>query len=141
MKLKRVLILFSVGAVGYCLLETLWRGYTHWTMGVCGGCCLMLLEKIGRRFSKRHLFTKCALGCAAITAVEFAAGCIVNLLLGWDVWSYAGMRGNLLGQICLRFVGLWYLLCIPVFLVFAKILKFEHKRPVNGYPNTTALWR
>lgn len=25
--------LFLTGAAGYCLLEILWRGYTHWAMG------------------------------------------------------------------------------------------------------------
>ena len=34
-------------------------------------------------------------------------GCIVNLWLGWDVWDYSGMPGNILGQVCPRYFLLW----------------------------------
>ena len=48
---------------------------------------------------------------AAITLVEFAVGCTVNLWLGWGVWNYANVPGNVLGQICLPFSLIWLLLC------------------------------
>ena len=34
---KQTAGLFLVGAGGYCLLELLWRGRTHWTMALTGG--------------------------------------------------------------------------------------------------------
>lgn len=57
-------------------------------------------------------------GAALVTAAEFAVGCVVNLLLGWNVWDYSGWRVQLLGQICLVFCLLWYLLCLGVLWVF-----------------------
>ena len=38
--LDRALI-FGTGASFYSLLETVWRGYTHWSMGVTGGLVLL----------------------------------------------------------------------------------------------------
>ena len=31
------------------------------------------------------------------------------------VWDYSGRFGNLLGQVCPLYTGLWFLLCIPVY--------------------------
>ena len=42
-RLREYLGLFLLGAAGYSLLEVLWRGYTHWTMGVTGGLFLAIL--------------------------------------------------------------------------------------------------
>ena len=42
-------------------------------------------------------------------------GCVVNRLLKWQVWDYSGRFGNLLGQVCPLYTGLWFLLCIPVY--------------------------
>ena len=40
------LFVFFIGAAGYGLLEILWRGYTHWTMLICGGICFFLIYHI-----------------------------------------------------------------------------------------------
>ena len=53
----------------------------------------------------------------AVTMVEFIFGCVVNLLLGWNVWDYAQMPLSFLGQICLTFSLMWFLLSIPVLLI------------------------
>ena len=34
---KEKIVLFSIGAMGYGLIEILWRGYTHWSMLTAGG--------------------------------------------------------------------------------------------------------
>lgn len=75
---------------------------------------LFLLYQIDARFSRRTLFWRCFAGALAVTAVEFAVGCVVNLALGWGVWDYSRMPMQLWGQICLPFFLLWFLLCIPV---------------------------
>ncbi|MCL2677870.1 MAG: putative ABC transporter permease [Clostridiales bacterium] len=56
------------------------------------------------------LLYQCLIGGAAITAVEFVAGCVVNLWWGLGVWDYSGVFLNVLGQICLPFFFLWCLL-------------------------------
>ena len=108
------LIIFLFGGTVYSLIEVLFRGYTHWSMTVTGGLCLVLMY---RRFTARPddpLMMKCLFGAVTITALEFAAGCIVNLWLDWQVWDYSGMLFNLYGQICPLFSALWFLLTVPV---------------------------
>lgn len=45
-----------------------------------------------------------------ITAIEFAAGIILNVRLGLDVWNYTNLPLNFLGQICVKYSVLWVLL-------------------------------
>ncbi len=122
-RMRRTALLFCIGAVGYCMLEILWRGYTHWSMGVTGGLCLVGLYAVHRRMAARPLALQALAGAGLVTAAEFAVGCVVNLLLGWNVWDYSGWRIQLLGQICLVFCVLWYVLCLGVFGAFAMVEK------------------
>ncbi len=114
----RTAALFCTGAVGYCLLEILWRGHTHWSMGLAGGVCLVGMYALHRRLAHRPLALQALAGAALVTAVEFAVGCVVNLLLGWQVWDYSGWRIQLLGQVCLVFCLLWYVLSFAVIGAF-----------------------
>ena len=118
--------LFLVGAVGYSLLELLWRGYTHWTMGVTGGLCLSTLYRVSRRIRGWRLPTKCALGSAIITGYELVVGWLVNLKLGWEVWDYSRLPFHFRGQICLLYSTLWFLLSVPIF-AFCTLLQKHHR--------------
>ena len=103
---------YLLGAFGYGGVELLWRGYTHWTMLLLGGtCCLAIYAITVSR--PGPLWGKCLLCAGTVTALEFCTGCLVNLYLGWDVWDYGGVPGNLLGQVCPLYAALWYLLSIP----------------------------
>lgn len=102
---------FLLGGLLYGLLELLWRGWTHWTMLLCGGLCLLLMYLItGVCRSPVRRVILCA---AAVTVIEFFTGCLVNLALGWGVWDYSELTGNVLGQICPLYSGLWLLLSVP----------------------------
>lgn len=102
---------FLTGGAAYSLLEILWRGYTHWTMTITGGICFTVLYILHVYARTISFLTRCVIGTAVITLVEFAVGCTVNLWLGWHVWDYADVPGNVLGQICLPFSLMWLLLC------------------------------
>lgn len=108
------LLLFLIGAVAYPLLETIWRGYSHITMAFAGGICLCGIHYIGRRFEDRGLFLRALLCATFITAVELVFGCVFNLMLGMSVWDYSARPLNLLGQICIEFSLLWFILCSAV---------------------------
>lgn len=109
------LLLFFAGGVGYSVLEILWRGFTHWTMFLLGGLCyLLIIQAASACKGKLPLWFCCFCSAAAVTMLEFATGCLVNLLLGWNVWDYRGQPLNLLGQVCIGFTALWFLLSIPV---------------------------
>lgn len=102
-----------IGAAGYSLLEILWRGHTHWSMTLAGGVCLPLIYRV--HAGERHCLAVRSVICSGIiTTVEFAVGVVVNLLLGWQVWDYSGLRFNLMGQVCLLYSLLWCLLSAAI---------------------------
>lgn len=104
---------FLAGGAIYGLLELMWRGYTHWSMTVAGGICVLSIHLLNIRLRERSMAFRCAVGCAVITGVELLFGVIFNILLGWNVWDYSGMYGNVLGQICPAFSCLWFLISFP----------------------------
>lgn len=106
-----LLPVFALGSILYGLTEILWRGWTHWTMLLCGGICFTLMYLVSG--SELSLVKKWLLSTCIITTVEFVAGCIVNLRLHWQVWDYSSLPLNLLGQICPRFILMWFALSIP----------------------------
>ena len=61
------------------------------------------------------LIKSCFIGAFVITAIEFAVGIFDNIIMDWNVWDYSDMPLNVLGQICLPFSVLWFLLCVPAF--------------------------
>jgi uncharacterized membrane protein len=117
------IMLFSVGGLGYGLLEILWRGSTHWSMLLTGGGCLLLLDRLDLRHRQEWLVVRCIRGSLLITAVELLVGLLVNRLLRLNVWDYSAQRYNLAGQICPVYSLLWYLLCYPVFGMLHKLRK------------------
>ena len=101
-----------VGSVGYCVLEMIWRGRTHWSMALAGGVCLAAEYGINGVFRHVPLWRRCLMGAAVITAVELGTGRLFNRQ--YQVWDYRGCRGNLDGQICLLYSFLWFLLSVPL---------------------------
>lgn len=113
--------LFSIGAVGYGLIELLWRGYTHWSMLTAGGLCFVFFGTVSEKFKKAGLFIKGIIGSAFITSVELIFGIIFNIILKKNVWDYSRMPFNLRGQICAGYSFLWLLLSI-IFIPFAGVV-------------------
>ncbi len=114
-KKTEYLCTFLAGGVLYNLIELLWRGYTHWSMTIAGGLCVVLIHLVNQYARRQSLFIRCAIGALLITTVEFCAGVVFNLMLGMNVWDYSHQPGNLLGQICPLFTFLWFLLSFPAF--------------------------
>ena len=112
--------LFSFGGIVYVLIEMLWRGYSHWSMFILGGICFVLLGLI-----------QMLIGTFIITLMEFIFGCIFNLLLNLNVWDYYDLPFNIMGQICLPYMFLWFLLS-PVCIVvddYIRYLFFNEEKP------------
>ena len=106
-KIKKDGRIFLFGAVGYVLLETLWRGHSHWSMAAAGGISLLLMMKVFGKIKNAPLYFKSLLGGTIITAVEFVFGIIFNIMLNMQVWDYSGVWGNVLGQICPLYSVFW----------------------------------
>lgn len=111
MRVVRPLVLFMTGGLIYIMMELLWRGYSHWTMFIVGGLCFVLIGLINEFYTYDiPLVRQMLIGSCIVTAVEFISGCIINLWLGWDIWDYSDMLLNVLGQVCLPYMVLWFLL-------------------------------
>lgn len=106
--LDKYLVLFDTGGLLYIGIELLWRGRSHWTMFFLGGLCFVVLGLINEILPwEMPLWQQVISGACIITALEFLTGCVVNLWLGWDVWDYSSLWGNILGQICPQYALLW----------------------------------
>ncbi len=110
-RLLKIYTLWSIGALTYGAMEVLARGFTHISMGILGGICLLLIDLIDKNFKDKIAITMIMLISATIiTVLEFCTGLIVNIWLNLDVWDYSRAPLNLYGQICVPFTGIWFLL-------------------------------
>ena len=105
--IKRYALCFIIGAVGYAIIELLWRGRTHWSMMIAGGICFTMFAVISRLLKGRNIFIKAAVCALVVTAIELIFGLIFNIWLELNVWDYSNQPYNLLGQICPLFSLMW----------------------------------
>lgn len=111
------ILVFFTGAAGYSLIEYLFRGYTHWTMTLTGGACLLTFYCYLKVRRDASMLAKAAAGALIITVFEFFVGIVVNMWYGWDVWDYSGKMLNILGQVCPEYSLAWFLICFTVLAV------------------------
>ena len=72
-----------------------------------GGVCFVLIGLLNEIAPGLPLSVQAMLGAAIISTSEMLVGLVVNRWLGLGVWDYSGVRGNLLGQVCLPFFTAW----------------------------------
>ncbi len=118
---KTNFLLFSFGALGYGLIEILWRGHTHPSMLTAGGICFVFFGKIGEKFKNASLFLRAIIGSGFITFIELIFGIIFNIMLKKDVWDYSKLPLNFKGQICLLYSFFWGILSIAFIPLAAKM--------------------
>ena len=119
------MLLWTWGGTVYFLIEVVYKTATvhperiSWTMLVLAIVLTVPVERCGAQLPWTCPLWLQGLACAAlVTAVELAAGVVLNLWLGLGVWDYADLPGNLWGQICPQFAVVWWALClgfIPAF--------------------------
>lgn len=90
-KIKKDCGIFLFGAAGYYMLETLWRGYSHWSMALAGGISLLAMMKIFANLKNAPLYFKALVGGTIITVVELLFGLFFNRILGMGVWDYSNV--------------------------------------------------
>ena len=128
----KALILLLTGGVSYTLVEMAYRGHTHWTMFIVGGLCFYLIGLINEITPwEMPLISQCLIGAVIVTVMEFIAGSIINIGLGWNVWDYSDLPCNLLGQIFLLFSSLWVLLSLPAIILddYLRYWLFGEEKP------------
>ena len=138
------MLLWTWGGAVYFLLEVIWklaRGEPErisWTMLVLAVLLCIPVERAGAQLPWTCPLWLQALACAAlVTAVELAAGFVLNLWLGLGVWDYSSLPWNLWGQVCPQFAILWWALC----LVFIPVFDWMRYAVEGGERPTYKLWR
>lgn len=107
---KRIFLFIFMGTL-YCLIELIWRGYTHISMFFVAGCCGLLIGEINEYLPwNMGIIWQMLIGACIVTIAEFISGVILNIWLNLNVWDYSNMPYNLYGQICLPFALLWIIL-------------------------------
>lgn len=129
--LKSLFIIVAMGSV-YMLVEILFKGSTYWEMGIVGGIAGFLVGLINKIFTwETPLILQGFIGMLIGTTVEFISGCILNLWLHLNIWSYSDLPFNLCGQICLYFMIAWYFLSFLGIFVddYVRWLLFGETKP------------
>ena len=109
----------------YGLLEILYRGYTHLSMGVLGGICFLLIGRMNNNPNNvPSILSQMLLSCLIITSFEFTTGVIVNLWMNLKVWDYSMLPLNICGQICLYFSFIWFFIS-PIAIYLEDFLRWK----------------
>ncbi len=116
MKFAQKFYVFLMGFFIYSLIEIVARGYTHWTMSLTGGVVLAILYSVSSHRAM-SLIRSCFIGSLVITSLELAVGIFDNIIMHWNVWDYSALPFNFLGQICIPFSALWFMLCVPAYFL------------------------
>ncbi|MGW8114449.1 putative ABC transporter permease [Caproicibacterium sp. NSD3] len=126
--MKENILLFCTGSTLYPALEVLYRGHSDFSMGIAGGVCMCLINRVcNQDLGKKPILIRCCAGSATITTVEFFTGLIVNIGMGRSVWDYSSLPLNLLGQICPLYSGFWALLSLPAMGICDGIFRLLSK--------------
>lgn len=127
-KLSESFVLWGIGGTIYYMIEVAFRGFSHWSMFVLGGICMLFFGKQGLWTEWKDPMWKQVLRCTAfITAGEFITGIFVNKLMKWDVWDYSDQPMNLFGQICMPFVILFSGLCAIGLFISGYLLHWIYR--------------
>ncbi len=132
----KFLILFCFGGITYILVEIGMRGYSHWTMFVLGGICFIVIGGINEIIPwNMPLLLQMIIGGLSITVLEYIAGFIVNIRLGWNIWDYSNLPYNLHGQISLQFSLLWVVISLIAILAddYLRYFLFGEEKPVYNF--------
>ena len=119
-------------AMAYFLLEVLVRGYSHYSMFLCGGacflCCGLLNENVKIKIS---FISQMVLSSVIITVLELITGFIVNIWLKMDIWDYSHLPYNFKGQICLLYSVFWFLISSVAIVLddFLRYKLFNEEKP------------
>ncbi|MBR1598874.1 MAG: hypothetical protein IJ661_08190 [Lachnospiraceae bacterium] len=131
-KLFKYLFLFITGGFTYFYMEIIFRGFSHYSMIICGGLAFVLCGVLNQATHFRlSVISQMLISTVIITSLELITGYIVNIRLHLNVWDYSRLPYNFHGQICAAYSFIWMLLsllCIVIDdLIRWKI--FDEERP------------
>lgn len=130
--LSKYLVLFAVGGGGYYTIELLFRGYSHWSMFMLGGICVILCGLLNEGDRKNMpLSIQMMLSAVIITALEMDIGLIFNVWLEMGIWDYSYQPFNILGQICPLFTVFWFFLSLIAIILddYLRYFLYGEEKP------------
>lgn len=123
-KVMKLLHLALIGGASYLWIEILWRGHTHWTMGVVGGLCFIVIGLSNEILPfDIPLYLQAIIATLLVTLIELIAGLIINIWFELSVWDYSQLPLNILGQICVPYMLLWLPLSMLAIIVY-RLLRY-----------------
>lgn len=126
------LFLAMIGGLIYYGIELLYRGYSHPLMILVGGICFILCGCLNEVIPWEMKLQRQMLICSiVITGVEFVSGLIFNVWLGLHIWDYSGLPLNVLGQICVPFMVVWFFLSAVAIVLddYLRYWLFHEEKP------------
>lgn len=147
--LMKNITLFIVGFCSYITIESCFRGYSYFLMGICGGISVVIIDKLNSKISwNMDILLQGCIGSIIITAMELTVGIICKIYAFEPMWDYSNIWMNYDGIICLPFSLIWIFLSIvailladtinyyifnempvPYYKLFGKIIfKFKEKK-------------
>lgn len=128
----KLFLLFLMGGCIYFAIEVAYKGDSHVSMFITGGIAFVLIGGLNNYLDyEMPLLKQMLYSSVIITVLEFICGCIVNLWLGLYVWDYSDLPFNLLGQICLPFMAIWFVLSLAAIVLddFFRWQMFGEEKP------------
>ena len=140
--------LWLIPGMVYYLVEGVWRigsngGWANIAMMPIGGLCGVLVGMMNEnpKFMKKKMVLQALYGMATVIVVEFVSGCFLNVILKLNIWDYSSLPFNVMGQICLPFAFLWFVLS-PFIIWFDDFLRcklWDEGAPYPVYKNYVRL--
>ena len=133
-RLSEYLFLGTLGGTLYYTFEVIFRGFSHWSMFLLGGLCLIFFAQQGMWTGWDAPLWKQVGWCVIfVTACEFITGIFVNKIMGWAVWDYTDQPFQLMGQICLPFAVIFSGLCVLGIFLSSYLLHFLYREKLPHF--------
>lgn len=99
-----------------------------------GGLCFISIGLFSERYftAKKPLLLQQGIACIIITSLELIFGLVFNVWLGLNIWDYSNQTLNFMGQICLVYSILWFLLSLPAIILYGYLNHwlFKEEKPI-----------
>jgi len=110
--------LLAAGGMLYICAEAMHYGSIRWTGFAVGGAAFILIGIVNLWLPWEMSIVQQALITAlVVTGVELYAGLILNICAGFSLWDCHGMPFDILGQICLPRMLMWFALAFPAIVL------------------------
>ena len=133
-RISQCLFLWALGGCIYYGIEVTFRGFSHWSMFVLGGTCMVFFWLQGYVLNWQVPLWLQIIRCVIfVTAGEFITGIIVNKWFNLAVWDYSDQPFNILGQVCLPFVIIFSGLCVIGIFLSGYLIHWLYQEPKPKY--------